>query len=243
LGFNPLQPQAFSPVSRQRAIELWGKHLNTGIPLQYLLGEVYWRDFVLQIEPGVLIPRPETELLVDWVTGALPPGPLQIADLGTGSGCLAIGLARALPQAKIYAIDLDPHCLAVARRNAERLEVQERIQFLQGSWLAPLTQSLDALVSNPPYIPHGQLTDLEPLVRDHEPHLALDGGADGLDAFRVLAQQGAQRLKSGGLWAVEVMQGQSAQVEELLVATGQYRQIETKPDLEGNPRFVLAYRI
>ncbi|WP_287128222.1 peptide chain release factor N(5)-glutamine methyltransferase [Candidatus Cyanaurora vandensis] len=222
-----------------RLESLWQRRVLERVPLQYLLGEVGWRDFTLVVRPGVLIPRPETELLVDYVVQALQgTTPERIVDVGTGSGCLAVGLARALPGVQVLAVDVDPQCLVVAQENSQRLGLTT-IELKLGSWLEPITGLVDAVVSNPPYIPQAQLAELAPEVRDHEPWLALVGGTDGLDAFRELVSQAPRVLKSGGLWAVEVMQGQAAQVMTLLHQAG-YQEITGQPDLECNLRFVLA---
>lgn len=228
---------------------LWQRRLGDRTPLQYLVGIAPWRDFQLRVAPGVLVPRPETELVIDIAvavaqTHGLTQG--HWADLGTGSGAIALGLARALPGIQVHGVDLSPAALAIARTNAQSLTFPTApIHFYQGSWLDPLTPlrgHLQALISNPPYIPSRIIPTLEPEVRDHEPWLALDGGDDGLDAIRHLVTQGADFLQPGGLWLVEHMAGQSEAIQALLQSDGRYDSIQAFKDLAGRDRFVLGLR-
>ncbi|MEO0946825.1 MAG: peptide chain release factor N(5)-glutamine methyltransferase [Cyanobacteria bacterium J06641_5] len=231
---------------------LWEQRLRDRMPVQYLAGETPWRDFQLQVSPAVLIPRPETELLVDVAIAAtqesceLACG--NWADLGTGSGAIAIALVRALPSIQMYGVDLSPAALAVARANADRLGVGARIKWLRGSWFEPLlalsggAPQLSAVVANPPYIPSAEIPNLQPEVADREPHLALDGGPDGLDCVRELVAVAPRFLQSGGLWGVELACGQAASVVKLLQAQGDYKHSWVVPDLAGIDRFVFAYR-
>ncbi|MDB9517192.1 peptide chain release factor N(5)-glutamine methyltransferase [Roseofilum reptotaenium CS-1145] len=226
--------------------QLWKERIDTRVPLQYLIGELTWRDLELHVAPGVLIPRPETELFIDLVL-ASHVGQMDgdWADLGTGSGAIAIGLAQALPQITVHAVDRSPEALAIARVNAAQYPFNAQIQFYQGCWftpLHPLKGQLVGMVSNPPYIPTGLINQLQPEVADHEPHLALDGGSDGLDCIRTLISAAPDYLCSGGLWIVEMMAGQAEPVEQLLVENGNYRQIEIHKDLAGIERFALASR-
>jgi release factor glutamine methyltransferase len=228
----------------------WQQRLTERLPVQYLVGETPWRDLTLTVSPAVLIPRPETELIIDLATTAAVNSPLgeQLAaglwvDLGTGSGAIAIALARAFPNARILAVDLMPDALAVAQENARRMDIGDRISFHQGSWFEPLTSyrgQISALVSNPPYIPSALLPTLQPEVVNHEPAAALDGGDDGLIALRMLAAQAPDYLVPGGLWLVEMMAGQGEAVRELLVQQGCYRDIAIHLDLAGRDRFVQA---
>ncbi len=238
-----LRGQTASAAQLAQLQQLWQKRITTQIPLQYLLGAITWRGLDLVVAPGILIPRPETELLIEWVLEYLSPDASRLVDAGTGSGCLGIALALALPQAEVWAVDLSPHCLKLAQINAQRQGVHERMHFIQGSWLEPIVGPVDAVISNPPYIPTAMVAALDPQVRDHEPHLALDGGDDGLSAIRVLISQGATILTPGGLWAIEAMRGQFEAVCALLRQHGGYTSPITKPDLEGNQRFILAQKI
>lgn len=226
--------------------QLWKERIETRVPLQYLIGELTWRDLELHVAPGVLIPRPETELFIDLVL-ASDVGQMggDWADLGTGSGAIAIGLAQALPQITVHAVDQSPEALAISRANAAQYRFNSQIQFYQGYWftpLHPLKGQLVGMVANPPYIPTGLINQLQPEVADHEPHLALDGGSDGLDCIRTLISAAPDYLRSGGLWIVEMMAGQAKQIEQLLVENGNYRQIEIHKDLAGIERFALASR-
>ena len=236
------------PLSLAELTQLWQRRIDDRVPLQYLTGTAPWRQFTLQVSPAVLIPRPETELLIDLAIASqnspLPPCP-RWADLGTGSGVIALGLATAFPSAQIYAVDRSPEALAIAQVNAAAYGLSDRIQFHSGSWLQPLVHlkgKLDGIVSNPPYIPSQMVRSLQPEVTQHEPHLALDGGADGLDYVRHLVSAAPEYLRSGGVWLVEVMAGQAIEVADLLRRQGSYSKIQIHPDLAGIDRFVLAYR-
>ena len=227
---------------------LWQRRLIERIPVQYLLGKAPWRSFWLAVTPAVLIPRPETELLVDlaldFLRDRLEP---QILDLGTGSGAIALGIAYELLTAQCTAIDRSLEALAVARRNAQDLGCA--VNFLEGDWFSPLETSgiphtyFDAVLSNPPYIPSATVASLDLEVRQHEPQLALDGGNDGLSAIRILVEQGWLWLKPGGLWLVELMVDQAPMVTDLLAANGHYTEIQAHRDLEGIERFVSAKRL
>lgn len=231
--------------------QLWQRRLYERLPVQYLVGITPWRRFSLNVSPAVLIPRPETEYLIDLAVSAtgqsatpqLDAG--QWADLGTGSGAIALGLAEAFPDATIHAVDYSSDALAIAQLNAQQLGFDSRIQFYQGSWLSPLASlkgQLSGIVSNPPYIPRDELQQLQPEVRDHEPLMALDGGIDGLDCIRHLIRTAPDYLRPGGVWIIEMMAGQGDTVAQLLHQQGRYCQIQIIPDLAGIDRFALAYR-
>ncbi len=253
LGWDPLERLLGRPPTVQgdplaEVEELWRRRLTERIPLQYLLGRVEWAGLSLRVTPAVLIPRPETELLVEqaslWLqSNPLPPGS-PFADLGTGSGAIAIALAQGHPQLQLLAVDVSPEALAVAAANVADYHLQERVQLLQGSWFAPLDPwrgRLRGLVSNPPYIPTGELAYLMPEVRLHEPRQALDGGEDGLVHLRLLIQKAPDYLAPNSFWAVEVMQGQAPWVVEQLQARGGYQQIQVHRDLAGIERVVSAH--
>jgi len=233
--------------------QLWQKRLNEKLPIQYICGYAPWRKFRLQVSPAVLIPRPETEYLIDLAVLASTKSKIKDvlqqgywADLGTGSGAIALGLATALPDIKIYAVDVSPDAVMVAQTNAASLDLVERINFERGSWWEPLVSlagRFSGMVSNPPYIPTSILPSLQPEVFRHEPHLALDGGVDGLDSIRSLIELSPNYLHSGGVWLIETMMGQTESVVKMLNENGQYENIETYADLAGISRFVMAYRI
>jgi release factor glutamine methyltransferase len=225
----------------------WQKRLQARVPLQYLLESVVWRNFTLKVSPEVLIPRPETELLIDIVGETVRGDDVGIwVDLGTGSGAIAIGLASILTKAEIYAIDYSQTALAIAKENIINTGFADRIILKQGSWWTPLEKwkgQISGMVSNPPYIPSAEILDLQIEVREHEPRLALDGGEDGLTALRYLVATAPDYLRSGGLWLVEMRAGQGEKVAQMLENQGNYRQIQIINDLAGFDRFVLAERI
>jgi len=225
----------------------WQKRLQARVPLQYLLESVVWRNFTLKVSPEVLIPRPETELLIDIVGETVrgDDGGIWV-DLGTGSGAIAIGLASILTKAEIYAIDYSQTALAIAKENIINPGFADRIILKQGSWWTPLEKwkgQISGMLSNPPYIPSAEILDLQIEVREHEPRLALDGGEDGLTALRYLVATAPDYLRSGGLWLVEMRAGQGEKVAQMLENQGNYRQIQIINDLAGFDRFVLAERI
>ena len=225
----------------------WQKRLQARVPLQYLLESVVWRNFTLKVSPEVLIPRPETELLIDIVAETVrgEEGGIWV-DLGTGSGAIAIGLASILTKAEIYAIDYSQTALAIAKENIIKTGFADRIILKQGSWWTPLEKwkgQISGMLSNPPYIPSAEILDLQIEVREHEPRLALDGGEDGLTALRYLVATAPDYLRSGGLWLVEMRAGQGEKVAQMLENQGNYRQIQIINDLAGFDRFVLAERI
>lgn len=225
----------------------WQKRLKARVPLQYLLESVVWRNFTLKVSPEVLIPRPETELLIDIVGETVrgDDGGIWV-DMGTGSGAIAIGLASILTKAEIYAIDYSQTALAIAKENIINTGFADRIILKQGSWWTPLEKwkgQISGMLSNPPYIPSSEILDLQIEVREHEPRLALDGGEDGLTALRYLVATAPDYLRSGGLWLVEMRAGQGEKVAQMLENQGNYRQIQIINDLAGFDRFVLAERI
>ncbi|MBD2092514.1 peptide chain release factor N(5)-glutamine methyltransferase [Microcoleus sp. FACHB-1515] len=245
LRLNSLPEAIELPFDLRELEALWQRRIGDRVPVQYLAQSTPWRQFSLQVSPAVLIPRPETELLIDLAVQAAKSADLMRgdwADLGTGSGAIAIGLAAALPEATIHAVDISSEALAIAQANATALHF-DRIQFHHGRWfepLAPWQGQLSAIVSNPPYIPTAMLADLQPEVRLHEPQLALDGGTDGLSAIRHLAIEAPKYLRSNGLWLIEMMSGQAEAVRDLLQQHG-YQQIEIHSDLAGIDRFALAF--
>ena len=234
--------------SREAIASLWRRHLEGHLPLQYLIGRCPWRDLDLVVAPGVLIPRQETELLVDVALAGLPAAgrsaPLRWADLGTGSGCLAVALARALPSGRGIAVDISSEALAIAERNLQRAQVADRVSLLQGSWWLPLQPwwgRLDLVVANPPYIPSALVGQLDPVVRDQEPRCALDGGEDGLAPIRAVVAGAPLGLASGGRVVLEHHHDQSEAVLSLLSGAG-LTEVRHHPDIEGVRRFASARR-
>ncbi len=214
-----------------------------GMPIQYAVGKAPFRHLTLSVDQRVLIPRPETESLVDIVLQMAPSG--TVADVGTGSGAIAISLATEGKYDLVIASDVSAGALDIARENARRYEadIGGRLQFLQGSLLEPLgDERFDAIVSNPPYIAEEEMQALPPDVRDWEPHLALVSGKDGLDATREIVAAGAALLRPGGLLALEADSRRAEQTADILRVVGKYEKVEVTRDLTGRPRFVTGIR-
>lgn len=211
-------------------------------PVAYIIGrqEFWGRDFL--VRPGVLIPRPETELIVEetlrWANDRT--GSLRLADIGTGSGCLAITLALELPHATVEATDIDADALAIAGENADRLEA--RVAFRRGSMLAGIDHPLDVIVSNPPYIARADYETLQPEVRCYEPATALLAGDDGLDAVRLVADAAGAALGEGGVLIVEIGFGQAESAARVVTETKQLHVLGIRDDLQGIPRTLIAVR-
>ncbi len=215
-------------------------------PLAWVLGtkEFYGREFL--VGPGVLVPRPDTETLVEAVLAAIAepageePALVYLADVGSGSGCIGISLALERASVRVYAIDASPDALAWTRRNVEKHGLTDRVAVLAGRDLAvPASRLVDWLVSNPPYIPTGEITALAAEVSRHEPRLALDGGADGLEVYRRLIPRAAERVRVG--MAFEVGAGQAGAVAELMERSGFAAEI--RKDLAGTERVVIGRRV
>lgn len=232
-------------------------------PVQYLIGHESFYGLKMHVDRRVLIPRPSTLTLVDAVIAHAKRDPrlgpvrdseagsgLLIADVCTGSGCVAIALAKHLPGARFVATDVSEDALAVARDNAERMGVADRIDFERGDLLAALDEhpaarnagSLAAIASNPPYIPDHEWDAVEPNVKDHEPHLALRAGADGLDFVRPLIERGPERLAKGGMLAIEIAACTAKDVLALAEDHPQLERCEIRKDHEGLDRVLVARR-
>ncbi|HSF18466.1 MAG TPA: peptide chain release factor N(5)-glutamine methyltransferase [Vicinamibacteria bacterium] len=212
------------------------------VPIQHLLGNQEFYGLSFRITPAVLIPRPETEGVVDEalteLAGRERP---RIVDVGCGSGCIAIALARAIPDAEVFAVDASPAALAVARENAQRHDLGRRIVFLHGDLVEPVRGDapFDAIVSNPPYIADDEMEELEPEVSEHEPRMALAGGADGLEVIERLIPRTRDVLAPGGVLVLEIAKGQDRRVEEIVERAGLEMQ-RIASDLAGIPRIVVA---
>ena len=245
---SPNISQKITPEILTNLDRLWQKRISDHIPVQYLTGSVTWRDLELKVTPAVLIPRPETELIIDIIAENCQAPIYQQGiwvDLGTGSGAIAIGLAQhfAATKAQVYAIDYSESALEIAKLNA--MNNSQQIHFYHGSWFEPLAKlnlqnKLVGLVSNPPYIPSIEVLNLQTEVFKHEPHLALDGGNDGLNAIREIVNTAPKYLVSGGFWIVEMMAGQAEIVRSLLIANGNYTNIQIHQDYAGIERFISA---
>lgn len=234
-------PEAALSTEQSSAFEAVIRRREAREPLPYLLGTWEFLGMPFRVGPGVLIPRPETETLVEAVAERLEPG-ARVLDVGAGSGCISIGLAKLLPDAEVLGLEPSLEALGIAQQNVADLGFTGRVRLLQGRFpedaagLGPL----DALVSNPPYIPSAEVDALEPELRRYEPRGALDGGADGLDVLGPLTRDGAALVRPGGLFAVEVARDQADQVCALLRSAGSWESIESVADLAGIPRVVLA---
>jgi len=205
-------------------------------PLQYILGRVEFWSLPFVVNPAVLIPRPDTEILVEEALKRASAG-AAILDVGTGSGAIAVALAHELPEAAVEGVDISPEALEVASENARRNGVDGRVRFRKTDLGSLPEGPFDLIVSNPPYIPGGELVALMPEVRDFEPRLALDGGGDGLDCYRLLAHQAPSRLRSGGWLLLETGVGQASAVQKLLAEAG-LLDVFSRNDYAGIPRVV-----
>lgn len=221
-----------------------------GEPLQQILGETEFYSRPFKVEPGVFIPRPETERLVEIAASLVAPGDRNLlepvaVEIGTGSGVIAVCLALEVPRLAVWATDNDPRAADLARRNAHRHGVEGRVMVLEGSRFDPLPERLrggiDLLVSNPPYIRSAEIEQLDQEVRDHDPRGALDGGADGLVFYRAIASGLPTWLRPGGAVAVEIGADQGQDVVGVLAASG-IAELAVHQDYAGRDRVVTGRR-
>lgn len=236
------QPLVKEEVDRYREMVI---QRSKRIPVQYIIGHQEFMSLDFKTRTGVLIPRSETEHLVEAVMDFVKEKELatpMITDVGTGTGAIAISLAHYFPEAQVIGIDLSEDALELARENGEAHQLSERLKFVQGSFLTPVLEhgwKLDVVVSNPPYIPTRDLAGLQAEVH-HEPKLALDGGEDGLNAYRQIIAQAAMVLKPQGLLAFEVGVGQGEQVKDLMEVN--FTDLAILPDLAGIDRVVMGIK-
>ncbi|TVP79240.1 MAG: peptide chain release factor N(5)-glutamine methyltransferase [Puniceicoccaceae bacterium] len=226
------QLDALRPLVKRRA----GRE-----PLQYIVGSTEFYGLTLKVDARALIPRHETEELVDRIFAHLTTAPQSILDLGTGSGALALALASKYLNAAVTAIDLSADALALARENAAALGLTDRIQFLEGSWLEPLAGEarFDLIVANPPYLTEAEMETAEPEVVLHEPHSALVSGGEGLDDLRHILASAKDFLNPGGHLAMETGIAQHAALKQLAETHGLTG--ESMEDMSGRPRFFLVH--
>ncbi|MBN9530505.1 MAG: peptide chain release factor N(5)-glutamine methyltransferase [Alphaproteobacteria bacterium] len=212
-------------------------------PVSRILGHREFWSLDFRLSAATLDPRPDSEILVEAVLDRLDDRarPWRLVDLGTGSGCLLLTLLHELPQARGLGIDRAPGAVAMAAENAAMLGLAGRAAFREGDWLAGVTETFDVVLSNPPYIASAEIATLAPEVRLHDPQGALDGGADGLDAYRALLPQAAARLAPAGLCAVEIGHDQAAAVATLMQAAG-FAVEPVLTDLGGRDRVVVGRR-
>ncbi|MGJ8654469.1 MAG: peptide chain release factor N(5)-glutamine methyltransferase [Opitutaceae bacterium] len=208
-------------------------------PLQYILGTVEFCDLTLKVDARALIPRPETEELVELIVEAYKEkaAPKRILDLGTGTGALALALAHKFPDAEVVAVDVSPEALSLAQENVDALDAAERVILRSGSWFEPIEagEQFDLIVSNPPYLTEHEMTTAEPEVVAHEPSNALVSGADGLDDLRLILEGVSAHLNKGGLLAMETGIAQHTELDTLATAAGLHG--ESHQDMSGRPRF------
>lgn len=209
-------------------------------PLQHIVGETDFAGLKLKVDRRALVPRPETEMLVTLLVERLVPPPRRVLDLGTGSGAIALGLAKAWPEAAVRGVDVDPAALDLARENATAAGL-DRVLFEQSDWFRGLaaTEQFDLIVANPPYLSEAEVAAAQPEVKDFEPRGALTPGGDGLAALRVIIAESKPRLASGGWLACETGIDQHAELKRLADAAG-YARTESLADLTKRDRFFLA---
>ncbi|MFO0960963.1 MAG: peptide chain release factor N(5)-glutamine methyltransferase [Isosphaeraceae bacterium] len=221
------------------------KRRSEGAPVAYLVGRKEFFSLPLKVTPAVLIPRPDTETVVVEFLARFPAtAEVRAVDVGTGSGCIAIACTNRHGKAHFLAIDRSPEALAVARENADRHKLSDRIDFREGDLLDPAADEgpFDAILSNPPYIPTDDIDGLEPGVRDHEPRLALDGGDDGLRIADRLIAQAVPLLKTGGHLILEIGTAQEGPVRDLIAGHPELELAPTIRDAANHPRVIRATR-
>jgi release factor glutamine methyltransferase len=250
LGISRIQlilqsDRALTPSEKRRLTHLLIKRAER-VPLQYLLQDVEFSGLRLEVRRGVFIPRPETEGLVERVLALLPPTPGWIADIGTGTGAIALALAFARPDLRVVATDISEAAIRQARRNAKHLGLENRVTFVTGDLTGPLESrwksELLAVVSNPPYIAFAERTMLPPDVVLHEPHEALFAREQGMAAIRRLAGRAVKLLGPDGFLALEIGEGQRDRVARTLHRAGHWARIRIERDLAGKDRYAIAER-
>tara|TARA_B100000676_G_scaffold313514_1_gene395921 strand:+ start:12211 stop:13071 length:861 start_codon:yes stop_codon:yes gene_type:complete len=210
-------------------------------PLSHILGKREFWSLSFKVNASVLDPRPDSEIVVSAVLGKYPESgrALQIADLGTGTGCLLLSILSERPTAEGMGVDISESALSIARKNALRFGLSARATFVQSDWDSALDKTFDVVLSNPPYIPTAEIEGLAPEITLYEPRCAIDGGADGLVAYRQIADALPRILKPNGLVALEIGQGQEGSVPEILRDSG-IQAVSLEKDLAGIPRCVLG---
>lgn len=236
---DPRRPVSAGQIS---AVDALTRRREAREPVSHILGRKHFWTLDLAVTPDVLTPRPDTEFVVEAALQALPVDQsARVLDLGVGSGAILLAILHERPYVTGVGVDLSAAALAVARANAESLQLGDRTEWREGSWGDGLEGGFDLVVSNPPYIPSSDIAGLQPEVSRFEPHLALDGGADGLDCYRIIAAELPRLLKPGGAFALEVGLGQADAVAALMEAEG-LSTTEPRRDLAGIPRVILGAR-
>jgi release factor glutamine methyltransferase len=234
-----VEPEGFAPH-----YETLVARRVTREPLAYIVGMREFWGLELEVTPHVLIPRPATEMIVEAMLELFRDraAPLAVADVCTGCGCVAVAIAHERPTAAIVATDISREALAVARRNAVRHGVDDRLTFRHGDLLEGIDRQLDAIVANPPYVVDRAAPALQPEVRDYEPAVALFGGTEGFDLVTRLVAEAPSRLRPGGYLVFEFGLGQDVEVEELIARTPELTLVELRRDLQGIARTAIAQR-
>ena len=249
LDLTGLIAQAARTLTEAEALQLaqYAQRRIAGEPVARILGVCEFWGLPLRLSEATLIPRPDTETVVERALELFREQPTshrpRIADIGTGSGAILLALLHEIPAAVGVGTDLSLTALGTARANAAALGLVDRAAFVACSYAAALSGPFDLIVSNPPYIPSAEIPKLSVEVREHDPHLALDGGNDGYDAYRALIPQAAERLASGGALIVEAGQGQAGNIETLMTAAALSVDRPPKADLAGIPRAVSARKM
>lgn len=223
-------------------------------PLQYIIGKQEFMGLDFKVKEGVLIPRPDTEVLVESIIEIVDKGyfnekeTINIADIGTGSGAITLSLAHFIKNSFVYSVDISKEALEVANENAKNLSLGGQVKFLNGNILEALydeklENSIDILVSNPPYIPSKVIEDLQIEVSTYEPKLALDGGEDGLDFYRNIIEHSSELIRQNGLIAFEIGHDQAEDIRELLIQSESFKEIEVITDLSGLDRVVIGKKV
>lgn len=237
LYLAPDKPLTQAERSRYRTVV---KKRRDGAPLQHLIGEVSFFGLKFRVDRDALIPRHETEQLLDHVLKRAPrEEEIRCLDLGTGTGVLAVCMARYLPRAQVTALDISPQALRVAEENARINGVLDRVRLVESDWFEQLTGTYDVITANPPYIAHAALRDLPVEVRDHEPLVALDGGSDGLQGIRSIVSNVGEYLRPGANLLLEVGHDQGERVAYMMQEAGLVN-VVVEPDLARKPRFVIG---
>ncbi len=241
------------PLARdeERTLREFVRRRTLREPSQYITGSAHFRGLELKVTRAVLIPRPETELIVDEALRAASSAPLagkpeiKALDLCTGSGCIAVSMCVELPSAVVFATDISGDALSIASENARRLNVSDRIVFMKGGLFRALSALkpkgvFDMILSNPPYVPEAELFGLEPEVKDHEPRISLTAGPDGLAYIREIISTAHRYLRPGGRLIMEIGWGQAGQVKEMFEKNGRYEDVRVINDLSGVERVFSA---
>jgi release factor glutamine methyltransferase len=235
-------------VDRVQILRAWVTRRLGREPSQYITGSTEFRGLDLKVTPDVLIPRPETEILVSEAIAAIYSVTPLILDIGTGSGCIAVSMAKEVPGARVFATELSRAALKVADENAAIHKVAERIEFLEGDLFGPLEglgleASFDLVISNPPYVSRDEIQRLQPEVRLFEPEMALYGGYDGMEFMRRIVDRAPSYLKPGGALMLEIGYGQSEEVKKILKGSGRLTAPEIVKDYSGIKRIIKARKL